>query len=213
MTQDVADYATLRSELLAQPVCEPPALESYSGPHTVIPLEDLVEAGALTVYEVPPTVGVEGGETPMLSAKDVRLGRAASRWGNAAEPGAVTIRTGDVAVAVSTEAAVRVCEDEGVLLGPGIRLVRADVNAVDPYFLAGILRAAINASDGRPLDLYEVAVPRIQLAEQRRYGAAFARLTALETAYQRQRADIERLVRTGFGGLAQGQLRPTTDDQ
>ncbi|MFE2997341.1 hypothetical protein ACFXG4_20290 [Nocardia sp. NPDC059246] len=207
------EYATCCSALLAQAEWKPPALEPDPCSHPSIPLEDLVEAGAIIVREAPPTVGATGGDTPMLSAKDVRLGRAPSRCGDATAPGAIIIRAGDVAVAISTEPAVRVCADDGVLLGPGIRLVRADAGVIDPRFLAGILRAAVEAADGNHIDIYEVALPRIPLAEQHRYGKAFEQLTALESALQRQRANIGQLLRTGFGGLAQGKLRPVVGDK
>ncbi|WP_040863338.1 hypothetical protein [Nocardia niigatensis] len=207
------EYAICCSALLGQSAWRPPVLEPDPDSHPSIPLEDLVEAGVIDLHEAPPTVGATGGDTPMLSAKDVRLGRAPSRWGDACAPGAIEIRVGDIAVAISTEPAVRVCTDNGVLLGPGIRLVRADSDAIDPYFLAGILRAAVEAADGNHIDIYEVAVPRIPLAEQHRYGKAFEQLTALEAALQRQRANIGLLVRTGFGGLAQGKLRPVAGDE
>ncbi|MFF2557391.1 hypothetical protein ACFVUS_40765 [Nocardia sp. NPDC058058] len=203
-----AEYAALRTTLVGQRVWAPPALESNSAEHSAISLEELVDAEAVACFEAPPTVASESGETPLLSAKDVRLGRPASRWGNTDASGAVTVRKGDVAVVISTEPAVRVCADDGVLLGSGIQLVRTNAKAVDPNFLAGVLRAAVDAADGSHVDLYQVAVPRIPLAEQRRYGAAFEQLTALETAWQQQRSTMERLVRTGFRGLAQGLLRP-----
>lgn len=188
----------------------PPMLEPDTASHPPIPFEALIDAGALAVHEAPPTVGSAGGDTPMLTAKDVRLDRAPSRWGTADAPGAVTVRAGDVAVTISGEPAVRVCTADGALLGPGIRLVRAD-SGIDPRFLAGILRAAVEAAEGDPIDIYDVAVPRIAPSEQRRYGMAFEQLTALETALREQRANIGQLVRIGFGGLVAGALRPVAD--
>ncbi|MRH93008.1 hypothetical protein GFY24_37270 [Nocardia sp. SYP-A9097] len=209
----LADYVALRSTLLDQPASEPPALQSNTGEFSTVSLEELVDAGAVTLHEAPPTVVSETGETPMLSAKDVRLGRAPSRWGNVAAPGAVTVRAGDVAVVIGTDVAVRVCADAGALLGPGIHLVRSNVKALDPDFLAGVLRAAVDAADGNHVDLYQVSVPRIPPAEQRRYADVFAQLTELETAWQQQRSNMERLIRSGFRGLAQGRLRPGTGDE
>ncbi|MGV9414779.1 hypothetical protein ACWDOP_33170 [Nocardia sp. NPDC003693] len=200
-------YPLLRDELVQQRAGEPPVLELESGAGGTISLEELSEAGTVTVFQAPPTVGSDGGDTPMLSVKDVRLGRAPSRWGNPETPGAVVIRAGDVAVAVGSAAAVRVCADDGALLGAGIHLVRTNAAVVDPRFLAGVLRAAVEASDG-PIDLYQVPVPRISPAEQRRFGAAFEELSAFEAAWQRRRVTVEALVRAGFQGLAQGRLRP-----
>ncbi|MGW4350757.1 hypothetical protein ACWELJ_01575 [Nocardia sp. NPDC004582] len=202
-----AEYRDRCSAWLDLGDVRPPMLEPDTASHTPIPFEALVDAGALAVHEAPPTVSSTGGDTPMLTAKDVRLGRAPSRWGTADAPGAVTVRAGDVAVTISGEPAVRVCTAEGALLGPGIRLVRA-ASAIDPHFLAGILRAAVEAAEGDHIDIYDVAVPRIAPSEQRRYGRAFEQLTELETVFREQRANIGQLARIGFGGLAAGTLRP-----
>ncbi|WP_067704540.1 hypothetical protein [Nocardia jejuensis] len=204
------EYLEIRAILLDQRVAEPPLLRPNPVPPGSISLEDLVEAEAVTIHEAPATVGSVSGDTPMLCAKDIRLGRAPSRWGNIDSPGAVLVRPGDVAVVMSTEAAVRVCTQDAVLLGAGIRLVRVNPNAVDPHFLAGVLRAAVDVAGGKPIDLYEIAVPRVLLAEQRRYGAAFHQLTEVEAAWRRQRESVERLVRIGFGELAQGRLYPVS---
>ncbi|WP_405135734.1 hypothetical protein [Nocardia sp. NBC_01388] len=202
------EYPYLRNALLGQPVWEPPSLEAVSTSPGTVSIDELVDAEAVTVHTAPPTVGVTNGETPVWSAKDVRLGRAPSRWGNAETSGAVTVRKGDVAVVVGTESAVQVCMDDGVLLGPGVQLLRVNVKAVDPHFLAGVLRAAVEAAVGGHIDLYQVAVPRLPLAEQRCYGVAFEQLIQLEAAGRRQRENIEHLVRVGFSGLAHGRLHP-----
>ncbi|MFD7846999.1 hypothetical protein ACFV4K_29235 [Nocardia sp. NPDC059764] len=212
LSDPYGEYRSQCAALLDLAAWQPPVLEPDTASHPPIPFEALVDAGALEVHEAPPTVGSTGGDTPMLTAKDVRLGRAPSRWGSADAPGAITVRAGDVAVAISTEPAVRVCTADGALLGPGIRLVRAN-SGIDPHFLAGILRAALEVADGSHIDIYEVAVPRIDPSEQRRYGMAFERLTTLETAFQQQRANIAQLVRIGFGGMARGTLRPVADGQ
>lgn len=203
----LAEYDVLRSMLIEIAAVEPPALQLNTSDYSVISMEELIDAEAVTLHEAPPTVLSENGETPMFSAKDIRLGRAASRRGDADAPGAVSVREADVAVVIGTEMAVRVCTTGGVLLGPGIHLVRANIKAVDPYFLAGVLHAAV---DGNHVDLYQVSVPRIPLTEQREYGAAFAQLAALETSWQQRRSTMEHLIRTGFRGLAHGLLRPAT---
>ncbi|WP_330182149.1 hypothetical protein OHB26_38480 [Nocardia sp. NBC_01503] len=203
----LADYVALRSTLIETAAVEPPALQSNTADYSVISMGELIDAEAVTLHEAPPTVLSETGATPMLSAKDIRLGRTPSRLGDADARGAVSVREGDVAVVIGTEMAVRVCTTDGVLLGPGIHLVRANSKAVDPYFLAGVLHAA---AEGNHVDLYQVSVPRIPLAEQREYGAAFAQLAALETAWQQRRSTMEHLIRAGFRGLAQGRLRPAT---
>ncbi|MDN2495164.1 hypothetical protein FHY52_00280 [Nocardia nova] len=201
-------YAELRSALIEQPLADPPVLEPDPVAHATVSLEDLVAAEALHVYEAPPTVG--GGESAMLSAKDVRLGRAASRWGDADVPGAVLVRSGDVAVVMGTDPAAHVCTDDGVLLGSGIHLLRGSATIIDPQFLAGLLRAAI--ADG-PVDLYRVQIPRVPLANQRRLGAAFRQLAEVEAAWRLRRAAVEQVVRAGVRGLAAGALRPATVDE
>lgn len=203
-------YAQLWAELTQQPVPDPPVLEPESVAYDTVPLEDLVAAEALSVHEAPPTVAVGESDTPMVCAKDIRLGRPASRRGNSGAPGAVVVRTGDVGVVMSSQSGVHVCAEDGVLLGPGIQLVRGDADVVDPYFLAAVLRAAV---DDGPVDLYQVPVPRLRPAEQRRIGAAYRQLCDLELAWQRRRATTEQLVRSGIRGLAQGALRPATVDE
>lgn len=204
------EYPELRAALHSQPVPEVPALEPRTAAPGTVTLEDLVAAEALSVHEAPPTVAVGTGDTPMVCAKDIRLGRPASRFGHAGVAGAVRVCPGDVAVVMGTDSGVRVCVEDGVLLGPGIQLVRGDARTVDPNFLAGVLRAAV---DSGPVDLYRVAIPRIPLAEQQRMGVAFRQLAELDTAWQLRRASIEQLVRTGMRGLAQGGLRPAGADE
>ncbi|SNY86094.1 hypothetical protein SAMN04244553_3804 [Nocardia amikacinitolerans] len=209
MTDGWNDYATLRAALLDQPMSMPPALLPNSASHGTVLLEDLVEAEAVSVHEAPPAIGSGGGDLPMLSAKDIRLDRPPSRRGSADGPGAVTVHTGDVAVVVGVGAAVRVCAEDGVLLGPGIHLVRGNPDTFDPRFLACVLRSAVDVADGLPFDLYRVEVPRIPLAEQDCYGTAFEQLIELESSWRRRRASIEQVVRAGIGGLAAGVLRPS----
>lgn len=201
-------YAELRSALIEQPLVDPPLLEPGPVAHDSISLEDLVAAEALHVYEAPPTAG--GGDTAMLSAKDVRLGRAASRWGDADAPGAVLVRAGDVAVVMGADPAAHVCTEDGVLLGSGIHLLRGSATIIAPQFLAGVLRAAI--ADG-PVDLYRVQIPRVPLIDQRRLGAAFRQLADVDVAWRLRRAAVEQVVRAGVRGLAAGALRPATVDE
>ncbi|WP_048833201.1 hypothetical protein [Nocardia cyriacigeorgica] len=208
MTDHWDDYAMLRTALLEHPMTVPPALRSSLRSYGSVQIEDLVEAEAVTVYLSPPTLASDNGDLPMLSVKDVRLGRPPSRYGSADTPGAVTVRSGDIAVVVGVGAAISVCTDGGILLGPGIHLVRCNPDTLDPHFLACVLRGAIDTDDGSPVDLYGIEVPRVPLAEQRRYGVAYARLCELEASWRRRRANIEQLVRTGIRGLATGALQP-----
>ncbi|MFE6864490.1 hypothetical protein [Nocardia sp. NPDC057668] len=205
-------YLALHAEIATNPTAAPPVLELGTATPGSVSVEELVEAGTMTVYQAPPTVASAAG-LPMLSAKDIRLGRSPSSVGNADVPGAVTIQRGDVAVVIGPESAVRVCADEGVLLGPDIHLVRANAKAVDPRFLAGVLRAAVDAGENGPIDLYQVSVPRISPVEQHRYGQAFEQLLGFEAEANQRQAQIENLVRAGFRGLAHVRLRPADTDK
>ncbi|WP_306359214.1 hypothetical protein [Nocardia sp. CC227C] len=183
----------------------------------MISLEDLVDAGTCTIHEAPVTMvagtpdarSPDGRDTLVLSAKDLRLGRAPSRYGDREEAGAVVTVAGDVIVSAD---AVRVCVDADLLLGPGLRLVRVHSAALDRQFLAGVLRAALSEADGKPVDLYQVSVPRIPPPEQRRYGRAFEQLIEFEDDWHRRRASTQRLLRVAVSGLAAGRLRPDGAD-
>lgn len=204
-------YPVLRAEYLERPTAEPPLLETDSATRGSVTLGELVDAGAIGVHRSPPTVVSADGVTPMLTAKDVRLGRPPSRRGDAEVTGAVVVSAGDIAV-VRRDAAVRIfAGDTRALLGPGIDLVRADPNTLDSEFLAGVLRTAVDSAPDGEIDLYDVEIPRLPMPEQRRYAAAFARLRNLETDWRMRQGEIEQLVRLGYRGLAAGQLRPVAD--
>lgn len=207
VTVESGTYAVLRAEYLAVPAETPPLLESHEQVHGVVTLGELAEAGMVGFQQSPPTVATGAGVTPMLTAKDVRLARSPSRYGNAEVAGAVLIRAGDIAVA-RAERAVEVCAAAGTLLGPGIDLVRVDTQALDPHFLAGVLRAALDGATSGDIDLYQVGVPRLPAAEQRRYATVFIQLRRLEAGWHKRRAELEQLVRLGYQGLATGLLRP-----
>ncbi|MBF6157637.1 hypothetical protein [Nocardia cyriacigeorgica] len=203
-------YPGLRAEYLGRPAVEPPLLETDSDTRGSITVGELVEAGAVGVHRSPPTVVSADGVTPMLTAKDIRLGRPPSRRGDAEVAGAVVVCAGDIAV-VRRDAAVRICVNTDTLLGPGIDLVRADPNTLDPEFLAGVLRAAVEDAPDSDIDLNAVEIPRLPMPEQRRYATEFVRLRRLETDWQTRQGEIEQLVRLGYRGLATGLLRPMID--
>ncbi|WP_280201673.1 hypothetical protein [Nocardia cyriacigeorgica] len=203
-------YPGLRAEYLGRPAVEPPLLETDSDTLGSITLGELVEAGTVGVHRSPPTVVSADGVTPMLTAKDIRLGRPPSRRGDAEVAGAVVVCAGDIAV-VRRDAAVRICVNTETLLGPGIDLVRADPNTLDPEFLAGVLRAAVEDAPDGDIDLNAVEIPRLPMPEQRRYATEFVRLRRLEADWQTRQGEVEQLVRLGYRGLATGLLRPMID--
>ncbi|MEH0934234.1 N-6 DNA methylase [Micromonospora psammae] len=180
---------------------------------------ELVRTGAVTIRQAPMKMGTaEDGPASVLTARDVRLGRPAS--GTAVPlPGAVTLRAGDVVTPLAPQAnAVHVVTEGGPLLGPRLYLLRVDPEQLDPYFLAGFLRATRPGSGARGsslagrLDIRRARLPRLPLSEQRRIGAAFRRLMAFETRLREATALGEELVERGFVGLSDGTLRPTVAD-
>ncbi|MGW4364336.1 hypothetical protein ACWEKT_01710 [Nocardia takedensis] len=192
---------------MAEPLAPPPTLVANATAPGSVSLSELVEAEVIGLHESPPTVLTATGQHTLLTAKDVRLGRTASRRGDAEVAGAVLVRVGDVVVVRGPEPAVRVITEAGDVLGPGITLVRSDSRAIDPVFLAGVLRARLDSGDH---DLLATSVPRIPLTAQRSCAQAFARLAEVEVEARRGLERVERIVRVGYGGLASGSLRPET---
>ncbi|AXH94697.1 SAM-dependent methyltransferase [Micromonospora aurantiaca] len=180
---------------------------------------ELIKAGVIVIHQAPLKMTTDCGETPVLTAKDLRIGRPPSGR-TTIGPGAVIVEAGDVVAPMSSRDPVaRVLTAGGAVLGPQLYLFRADPERVDPHFLAGFLRIAQSQSASRSssllvrTDARRASIPRLPLAEQRAYGEAFRRLTAFEDALRETAALGETLVRLGFAGLADGSLqsRPGTD--
>ncbi|MEV0974986.1 N-6 DNA methylase [Microtetraspora glauca] len=173
---------------------------------------ELARAGVVTILQGPLRITAEG-DLPMLTAKDLMLGRTPS--GRTADaPGLVRIVAGDVIAPVVTGSgsAPRVMAESGAVLGPQLLLIRTDPDRLDPHFLAGCLRAAggssIRLGSSMRLDPRRTQLPRLTIEEQRRYGEAFRRLLAFEDATRAMREMSENLVAAGFDGLFDGTLRP-----
>ncbi|WP_198679370.1 N-6 DNA methylase [Thermomonospora amylolytica] len=190
----------------------------------VVPLSELVRAGALTVRQVPlrREPATAGTGVPLLTAQDVIEGREPSahvppdllddgeRW--------IIAEEGDVVVtAAARSLAARVVERGGAVLGPHLVLVRADPDLLDPHYLAGILRSSANVrqstavSSGSRIGIRRALVPRLPVEEQRRLGALFRRMDEL-TAALRAGADLGgELARLLADGIAEGALGPDRD--
>ncbi|MCX9192856.1 N-6 DNA methylase [Carbonactinospora thermoautotrophica] len=179
---------------------------------------ELARAGVLELRQVP--VRAEAGDTggpPLLTAKDVVLGRPPSGHASRDRDGwpEVVTRPGDVVVPmVAPKLVARVVTEGGALLGPHLYLLRPDPDALDPWFLAGFLRSQANArrtatlSGSMRVDVRRARVPRLPLAEQRRYGEAFRRLADFEEALTRV-AELGKDVAAAVAdGLTDGTLRP-----
>lgn len=99
------------------------------------------------------------------------------------------------------------------MLGPHLLVVRTDPEVLDPYCLAGFLRRAAPRgaalpSRGHRVDVRRARVPRLPIAEQRRYGEAFRRLEEFEDALNRLAADGRKLADRIRDGLVLGELLP-----
>ncbi|MGI8333675.1 N-6 DNA methylase [Actinomadura scrupuli] len=174
-------------------------------------VSELLHSGAVTQHQSPIKMETDAGDLPLLTAKDVMLGRLAS--GRASDvPGIVMLQPGDVVVPqIARQIEARVVDTQGVAAGPQLQVFRPDPQRCDPYFLACFLRAAGLAPAGSTAsrtDVRRVAIPRLPLEDQRPYGVAFQRLQALNDALRALNEAGEVLVELGLAGLGDGSLRP-----
>ncbi|WP_413788051.1 N-6 DNA methylase [Streptomyces platensis] len=178
----------------------------------------------LPMGATPPEGGREPVEAPaVLTDHDVLGGGAPSgalpeapASGSAEE--AVLLREGDVVVPVLGGGAVARVVDEataGAALGRNLTLLRSDPAALDPWFLAGFLRGTANtrqassyASTATRLDVRRLHLPRLPLAEQRRYGQRFRELADFEGALRLASRLGEQLVQGLHDGLTEGSVAP-----
>ncbi|WP_374986843.1 N-6 DNA methylase [Streptomyces fradiae] len=155
----------------------------------------------------------------VLTEQDVLAGQDPSGVLPEGAPGGevpVLLRAGDVVVPVLAGGPVaRVVDEaaEGAALGRGLHLLRPDPAALDPWFLAGFLRGTANqrqassyASTATRVDVRRLQLPRLPLAEQRRYGERFRALAEFEQALRQAGRLGERLVRGLYDGLTDGTL-------
>ncbi|MER5355930.1 N-6 DNA methylase [Kitasatospora sp. NPDC002551] len=196
----------------------------------VATLGELVRSGLLEVHSsgagVPSRpAGADPTGTPVLTDQDLITGSTpgAVLDRHAAAPDAagtgVLTRPGDVLVPALGGAAARVVGPDGppagAALGRQLHLLRPDPAALDPDFLAGHLRstaaarrAASHASTTTRLDIRRVELPRLPITEQRRLGAAFARLAAFDATLQRAAALGRTLTQAATDALAAGAAEP-----
>ncbi|MGW7360614.1 N-6 DNA methylase [Streptomyces sp. NPDC054802] len=206
------------TELTPRPPALPPA--PAAPPHwPSTTVGELARAGALVLCAGGAGFAPADGPVAVLTEQDVLAGRSPSGTlpaGAAEEP--VLIEAGDVVVPVlGAGAAVRVADEAlaGAALGRHLQLLRPDPAALDPWFLAGFLRGSANqrqassyASTATRLDVRRLQLPRLPLAEQRRYGDHFRALGEFEEALRLAGRLGERLVRGLHDGLTDGSLLP-----
>ena len=188
---------------------------------------DLDRAQALTVYpgrETPadlmPLEVPSEGAVPMLTVPDLLRGGKPRSWLPADQVSragdALTLAGANDVVVVGVERAYRawVQTDGPIALGPQLYLLRVDSALLDPWFLAGCLRAPANArqasthtSSSSRIDVRKLQVLQLLLAEQRRYAGAFQQLAAMEEALLNVQVVGAGLLRSLSNGLAAGQLK------
>ncbi|MEU4174069.1 N-6 DNA methylase [Streptomyces sp. NPDC026589] len=167
---------------------------------------DALPDGAVPVMTVPDLI-MGGLPAGWLAADEVKAG-AVSGSLTVAEPGDIVV------VGVERAFRVWVQTNTPLVLGPQLHALRPDPELLDPWFLAGCLRAPANArqagshtSSSARIDVRKLQVLQLSLAEQGPYALAFKELLALEEALRSVVAVGEDLVRVLGDGLAAGRLR------
>ncbi|MFF8452035.1 N-6 DNA methylase [Streptomyces leeuwenhoekii] len=194
----------------------PPAEAAGSAPRwPLTTVGELARGGALLLR-----TGGNGGHArvPVLTDHDVLAGTGPSGTLPESDEEAVLTEPGDVVLPVLGGGAVARVIDEaasGAALGRNLVLLRPDPAALDAWFLAGFLRGTANnrrassyASTATRLDVRRLHLPRLPLAEQRRYGARFRALDEFERALKHAGRLGEQLVRGMYDGLTDGSLTP-----
>ncbi|GII57725.1 SAM-dependent methyltransferase [Planotetraspora thailandica] len=189
-----------------------PAVRSETRELTMTTLGELARAGTVHLEQTPMRMQTDAGEAPLLTAKDVAMGRGPTGRGEA-RPEAVVAHAGDIVVpAVTHDVSARVVTDT-VLLGPHLFVIRVDTEILDPHFVAGFLRvsaeqAATTSSGTYRVDVRRAQLPRLPIAEQRRYGDAFRRIAEFENV-ARDIAEMGGLLAANMlHGLIDGALQP-----
>ncbi|MFJ2033746.1 N-6 DNA methylase [Streptosporangium sp. NPDC087985] len=201
--------------------------EEPAGQGTVT-VGDLVRAGALTLRagQQPADGAVRTGDAPtdsvpVLTVSDVLAGCGPSSWlpayevsaGEAAGTLTVTVPEEVVVVGAYRAFGAWVDTDAPTVLGPQLFVLRVDPTLLDPWFLAGCLRAPANArragthtSTSSRIDVRRLQVLQVSLEEQRRYGETFRQLTAFERSLREAGAVGRELVDGLTNGLSAGRL-------
>ncbi|WP_203186704.1 N-6 DNA methylase [Streptomyces pratensis] len=200
-------------------ITPPPAVPCEPARRPFTTVGELARAGALHLRT---GSGAGGGEVPVLTEHDVIAGTAPSGTpsmsAGAPEDEPLLLEAGDVIVPVLGGGSVaRVVDDAtaGAALGRNLQLLRPDPAALDPWFLAGFLRGTANsrqassyASTATRLDARRLQVPRLPLAEQRKYGEQFSALAAFEDALRTAGRLGGQLVQGMYDGLTDGSVAP-----
>lgn len=125
-----------------------------------------------------------------------------------------TVERGDVVMVGTTRAFdVRIHDDGPAALASPLLALRVAPDKLDPWYLAGCLRAPGNAqragghaSASSRVDPRRLAIPRLPLEDQRRLGDVFRQVAELERTLDRLRRTGTSLSRTLSGLAAEGRL-------
>lgn len=179
----------------------------------IVTVADLLNSGVLTSHQAPLAMAISGGDIPVLTAKDVRAGRAPT-GATTEQSGLVTIEVNDVVLPIASRTRhVRVITDAGAVLGPQLLLLRPAPGQIDPEFLAGFVRIAQlmafpHGRGSHRFDVRKAEIPALPLPEQRRFGAVFHQLSSFQDSVRRLAELAEKLEHTGLTGLGGGSLIP-----
>ncbi|MEU8119135.1 N-6 DNA methylase [Spirillospora sp. NPDC049024] len=180
------------------------------GGQSATTLAELIQGGAVELLNPPLAMDLGGGDVPVLTGKDITVGRGPSAR-TAPAPGLLMLRPGDVAVAqTGRRISPRVIDAGDIAAGPQVQVLRPDPSRCAPYFLACFLRAAGlpggTATSSRA-DLRRIRLPLVPVEEQREHGAAYRRLAELSEALHDLAAAGDETVALGIEGLGGGGLR------
>ncbi len=182
------DYAELRADLARAATtldADLPTFRPHTAPATfpTTTIADLLRAGTIALVE----------KDTRLQPGDVVVPGGSHRWD-------ATVVTEPVPAHPERAAA---------------EVIRCDCDQLDPYFLACFLRSEVNRRQATGtqggtfrLDLRRARVPRMPLAEQRRYGEAFRRLMAVTDRIDSVAALATHAVQTAVYGLTSGLFMP-----
>ncbi|MYS36050.1 type I restriction-modification system DNA methylase subunit [Streptomyces sp. KhCrAH-43] len=216
-----AELAGVRERLtrtlgLATGLTPPPPALTTPAHRPLTTIGELARAGALQLRHG----GTGTGNGPVLTEHDVLAGTAptGSLPADQTPEEPVLVAAGDVVVPVlGGVTVVRVVDEAtaGAALGRNLQLLRPDPDVLDPWFLAGFLRGTTNnrqasshASTATRLDARRLQLPRLPLAEQRRYGERFRALAAFEDALRLAGRLGGQLVQGLYDGLTDGTVTP-----
>lgn len=183
-------------------------------------LNDLARAGAVVLRQhlgrLETVDGPDVAGPLVLTGRDLSTNRIPTA--RLVDPAAdvIELQVGDVVVPsvfAGSQLGARVIEEEGMVLGPNVQLIRADPERIDPHFLAGHLRArrssraaSSTASGVHRLDVRRLEVPVLDIEQQRQIGEQFRQLHAFETGIQQAAERGVRLARALTDGLAEDLL-------